>query len=353
MTTSKKATSKDDLLELLRGGVEGIAKYNDMVAAKKKRPSLKDAELAGEKLTSADFSFTDLRGADFTGCDLENCKLDNADVSGANFAGANIKNASGFKLKAISTTFNNATADGASFIKGDLQNSSFSNASCNRVDFCQALLYNAKFDGALMEDVRFDQTHFDEKTVLPENLLTDGGLLWKGIGPHPSQIASIRNEDRYEALDFGKLLEHLEVSIEKERLKKAIKMLKAESFQLFSEVSEARVVGVVKSQTDPNLVYACILTNEGRFCCGTQNLNACGGLRGALCKHLLVLLLGLTNAGKMDAGDADKWTQISKLQQPKLDKDTMSEIFLRYKGAEAGEIDWRPTETIPEDYYAF
>ena len=23
------------------------------------------------------------------------------------------------------------------------------------------------------------------------------------------------------------------------------------------------------------------------------------------------------------------------------------------KGAEAGEIDWRPLETVPEDYYAF
>jgi hypothetical protein len=29
----------------------------------------------------------------------------------------------------------------------------------------------------------------------------------------------------------------------------------------------------------------------------------------------------------------------------------MSATFLRYKGAEAGEVDWRPTETIPEDYY--
>jgi hypothetical protein len=31
----------------------------------------------------------------------------------------------------------------------------------------------------------------------------------------------------------------------------------------------------------------------------------------------------------------------------------MSATFIRYKGAEAGEVDWRPTETIPEDYYAF
>jgi hypothetical protein len=37
---------------------------------------------------------------------------------------------------------------------------------------------------------------------------------------------------------------------------------------------------------------------------------------------------------------------------PALDKDAMSETFIKYKGAEAGTVDWRPTETIPEDYYA-
>jgi len=36
-----------------------------------------------------------------------------------------------------------------------------------------------------------------------------------------------------------------------------------------------------------------------------------------------------------------------------LDKEAMSAILLRYKGAEAGEIDWRPTETLPEDFYAY
>jgi hypothetical protein len=30
----------------------------------------------------------------------------------------------------------------------------------------------------------------------------------------------------------------------------------------------------------------------------------------------------------------------------------MTPTLLRYKGAEAGEIDRRPTETIPEDFYA-
>ena len=37
-------------------------------------------------------------------------------------------------------------------------------------------------------------------------------------------------------------------------------MLKAERFQLFAELAQASVVGVVKSQTDADLVYACKLT---------------------------------------------------------------------------------------------
>jgi hypothetical protein len=29
----------------------------------------------------------------------------------------------------------------------------------------------------------------------------------------------------------------------------------------------------------------------------------------------------------------------------------MTNVFLKYKSAELGEIDWRPTVTVPEDYY--
>jgi uncharacterized protein YjbI with pentapeptide repeats len=327
MTSTRKAVSKDDLIALLRGGSDGKAMYNDQVAGKKKRTALGDVDLSGVNLSGIDFSSTDLRGANLSGCDLQDGKLDGADVSGANFSKANLKNVSGLKVKAI----------------GD----------CSALDLSEAFICGGRFCGAQMENVLLDRTQFDEQTVLPEALLADAGLLWIGRGANPSKLQAIRNANPSEPLDFGKFLTNLEVSIEKERLKKAIKMLKAESFQLFAEVGDSKMVGVVKSQTDPNLVYACILTDDGRFCCGTQNLNPCGGLRGALCKHLLVLLMGLTNAGKLDATDADKWAQMSKLQQPKMDKDLMSETFLRYKGAEAGEIDWRPTETIPEDYYAF
>ena len=109
---------------------------------------------------------------------------------------------------------------------------------------------------------------------------------------------------------------------------------------------------MVKSQTSKDLVYSCRLASDGQFGCGTQNLKPCGGLQGSVCKHLLVLVVGLAKAGKLDPATAYGWVLASKAHKPVLDHNGMSETFLKYKGAEAGEIDWRPTETIPEDFYA-
>ena len=145
----------------------------------------------------------------------------------------------------------------------------------------------------------------------------------------------------------------LEKRVDASRLKKSLKMLKADSFQLYAQVDDDQLMGVVKSQTDADLVYSCRLDSEGEFTCCTQNLNHCGGLRGKLCKHLLVLIVGLTKSGEIDPTLVNEWVDNSRDCNPSLDKDQMSEVLLRYKGAEAGEIDWRPTETIPEDYYMF
>lgn len=153
--------------------------------------------------------------------------------------------------------------------------------------------------------------------------------------------------------DFDSFMAQLKKDIDKSRLDKALKMLKAARFQLFAVVTNQDLVGVVKSQTDPDLVYACRLTSDGDFSSCTQNLFACGGLRGALCQHLLVLLIGLANAKEINPTDGYEWAMSSTGRKPKLDGDKMGETFLKYKGAEAGEIDWRPTETTPEDYYAF
>jgi hypothetical protein len=137
------------------------------------------------------------------------------------------------------------------------------------------------------------------------------------------------------------------------RMQKATGMLKSDRFQLFDEVTDDHVTGVVKSQTDYSLFYACKIDNKGNFMCCTQNLNRCGGLGGNKpCKHMLVLMIGLVQAGKADATRLSAWTKLTKGKKPAIDKDAMSATFVKYKGAEAGEIEWRPTETTPEDYYA-
>lgn len=153
-------------------------------------------------------------------------------------------------------------------------------------------------------------------------------------------------------VDISKLIEQLDEATGDGRMAKVTSMLKADRFQLFSEVDDARIQGVVKSQTDPSLFYACRLDKAGNYMCCTQNLNVCGGLRGKPCKHLLVLMIGLAKAGEVDPAVVSKWAKATAGKKAVLDRDEMSATFVRYKGAEAGEIDWRPTETIPEDYYA-
>jgi hypothetical protein len=159
-------------------------------------------------------------------------------------------------------------------------------------------------------------------------------------------------KDPANTIDFATLMERLPRMVDGGRLANALAMLRAERFQLFADVKDDAIVGVVRSQTSKDRVYSCRLSSTGEFSCGTQNLRACGGLQGRICKHLLVLLVGLAKAGQLDPATAEKWVKATCRRGPVFNKDALSETFLRYKGAEAGEIDWRPTETIPEDYYA-
>ncbi|MDP1822206.1 MAG: hypothetical protein Q8L48_03160 [Archangium sp.] len=153
-------------------------------------------------------------------------------------------------------------------------------------------------------------------------------------------------------IDLPGLIKKLTANTDASRMQKVTKMLRADRFQLFAEVTGDHLTGVVKSQTDGDLVYACRLGKGGEFFCCTQNLKHCGGLRGALCKHLLVLIIGLAQSGELAPELAHAWSLNSRRNKPVLDADAATATFVRYKGAQAGEVDWRPTETIPEDYYA-
>lgn len=140
-------------------------------------------------------------------------------------------------------------------------------------------------------------------------------------------------------------------------LRKATTMLKKEKFRLYAEVESDVVNGIVRSQSSACRVYACRLASDGRYSCCTQNLIQCVVSRGSPCKHLLVLVMGLVKAGEFDGATAVQWLGLARKMGKtadghKPDKDVVAATFIKYKGVEAGEIDWRPTDTIPEDFYS-
>jgi hypothetical protein len=150
--------------------------------------------------------------------------------------------------------------------------------------------------------------------------------------------------------DWERFLVRLPETVDSGKLSKALKMLRAERFQLFAEVQPEFVTGVVRSQSTAERVYACRLESSGSFTCCTQNLIQCVVSIDSPCKHLLVLVLGLVKAGELSTAKALTWLDGSFGCKP--DKDVVTATFLKYKGVETGAVDWRPTETIPEDFYS-
>lgn len=152
------------------------------------------------------------------------------------------------------------------------------------------------------------------------------------------------------ARNFEDFLVCLRLEVNQCRLENALNMLKNERFQLYLERQDTSVVGVVKNPRHKEVAYACSLSEDGRFSCCTQNLNGCMALRGSLCKHLLVFIIGLTMAGELNPTNALRWILASKLEKPSLDKEVSADIILKYKEATAGETNWTPIITMQKDY---
>ena len=344
----------------------------ELIAGEVKKLNSRTASerLLASPIKKADFSKVNLAGAKLAGFEFRHC----------NFTGANLSKVDLSKGVAASCDFTNANLKEANLAYCDLSNSLFNEADATKAVLSFAILTRAKinksnFAGANFSTGPFDYRSFhkyevdlstcnlkgadftnctyDAKTRLPADCSKTmlEKMEWCGPGLPPDQ----RKHSKKAAgpLDFETFMKRLTEITDTSRLRKSLKMLKANSFELFSEVEKDQVAGVVKSQSDAKLVYSCTLQQSGEFSCCTQNLNPCGGLRGSLCKHILVLLVGLAKSGELDPTNVDKWINASKLKNPELDKDRMGEVLLKYKGVEAGEIDWRPTETVPEDFMAF
>jgi uncharacterized protein YjbI with pentapeptide repeats len=309
---------------------KGVEVWHAIPYQERERIDLTAIDLAGADLSRISMWNRDLRDSTFKGARLREAELWNANLQNADFSDCDLSNA---KLQASS-----------------LQGARFLNADLTGVGLENAKLQGADFTGATVTDVRLDKAQFDEATQFPAGFTPPDSMLWKGEGVRPG--TRLVPAPKAGSLSFEDFSKKLSSKVDVARMLKATSMLKAEKFQLFAEVGEESIVGIVKSQSSDERIYSCRLASTGAFSCCTQNLRPCGGLQGSLCKHLLVLIIGLAKAGQIDSATVDHWIDLSRANRPAIDEDVMSATFLRYKGAEAGEIDWRPTETIPEDFYA-
>lgn len=137
------------------------------------------------------------------------------------------------------------------------------------------------------------------------------------------------------------------------RISKAISMFKKQKNLLYLDKDGVELKAVIKSQTNDTLDYAISIKNDGKFFCGTQNLRPCGGLRGKICKHIILGLIAAVKSGEANIDGMIDWVQNTKNFKPFLEKDEATEIFVKYKCALDGEIEWRPVELLPEDFIAF
>jgi uncharacterized protein YjbI with pentapeptide repeats len=344
-----------DTVALLATGPKGVKEFNRRSHAERAKTDLRNAGLAGCLLDGVKFDGAKLDGVDLTGASLAKASFYAggrlSSLKGAKFGKANLAGAVLSGCRCAEADFGWADLTGAALQHGSCLRTNFTGANLDDANLRGSDLRGADFTNASLARTEFDRCTFDEQTRWPKWFKLPEGLVWKGTGPDPRLAPSKREKAKPKPTDFAGFLDRLRLATDESKFDKAMAMLRADRFRLFAKVQPDHVVGVVKSQSDPTLVYSCRLGSDGKYACCTQNLNVCGGLRGSPCKHLLVLIVGLTKAGELDPGTAHDWTQASRGQKPALDKDVMTETFLQYKGAEAGEVDWRPTETIPEDFF--
>lgn len=369
-TTEKAPPTLDDLspdtvrkhlVDLLNSGADGVARWNALEPEDRHRANhFRKVDLSKAKMREADLHGLDFNGANLDNASLIEARLDYSDFRFASFLTANLRKADLTCSKFDNARFLNAILKDAILRASSFRSASFKMADLTGVDLSHSDLCGADLSGALLDGTVFEKTKYDSDTLWP-----------RGFKPGEEMVAirtpgSERTDNRADAsrpageLDIATFFTRIESRVGKteggKRVMSKVKdMLKAERFRLFAEVEGDHVCGVVKSQfdSDPQAVYSCRLTSMGNYDCYSPKMSICGGMKyGGPCKHLLVLLVGLVRSGQLDAGTADWWISQTKKTHRRTDEDALYETLLKYKGAEAGQVDWRPTETVPEDYYA-
>ena len=350
------ATKLDEYLGWLRGGPAGIKKWN----ARRGKSETPEKHWEVTDFSGADLSGIDARGVfllamkwrrtNWSKADLRKAKLERGDFTGADFRESQLGEIIGWNAQ-----FERADFTGANLAKADIRDAKLPGAKLIDANLREAILdccnlRGTDFTGADLRKGRFHHAAFNEATIWPKGFAIPDDALWHGRGRDPRLgVASATAPPPAGSLELKGLIMQLDRAGFWAKRSKALSMLKKGRCQLYSVIEDAEVAGVVRSQAEKERVYACRLRSDGAFCCCTSNLRPCSGMQGSVCKHLLALIVGLVKKDQLDAALAHHWVVASQSHSASLDKEAMSELFLKYQGAEAGEIDWRPTETLPEE----
>jgi uncharacterized protein YjbI with pentapeptide repeats len=346
-------TQPGDWPAVLRSGPEGLKRWHRLTAAERKGVDLSGAGLGGCVLSGVKLRGVQARGASFTGSVLAGADLAEAQLSRADFATADLTRANLKQAQAPNAVFRGARLVSAGLRLGMFFGVSFAAADLTGADLTDANLQKADLTGANLDGVKLEKASFDLRTTWPAGFVIPAEVLFIGQGTDPRLSGQ---GTQAVATDVNGLVARMNSVIDPKRMARTMDMLKAGKNEIFAEVERDHVRGIVRSQREADLVYSCVLTRDGSYICSTPKLELCMGLRGEPCKHILVLVLGLARSGRLNPEAVDPWLVAAKGKDHRWNdvlRNHVSDTLLRYKGVEAGEVDWRPTETIPEDFYAY
>ncbi len=174
-----------DWLATLRGGPEGVKRWNRLKAAERQAVTLDGADLAGLNLTGLKFRRLSARRASFGNAtlaraDLVESMLDGADFSAADLTGSDLK-----KAHAQDATFRRANLTGVVLAHGWFYGASFAGADLSGADLSEASLHKVDFTGANLTGARLERAAFNERTLWPPGFTIPAEVLWAGKGTDP------------------------------------------------------------------------------------------------------------------------------------------------------------------------
>jgi uncharacterized protein YjbI with pentapeptide repeats len=275
---------------------------------------------------AASFHRTDLLGVSFHGGSFRGtvfveAGLDHADLQDADLTGADLHGATLYQ-----TNLNGAILAGANLRQADLRG---------------AQMETAQLAGADLTAAEYDRT-----TRFPPDFLPDrAGMLRRlvAVMPPPAEHSPP------EANDLDLLQQQIAQDLGSPEADVLFILAEHGYGVLATEVQPWRVSGVVIEPGNSDRLYCCRLTSAGNFVCGTDKLVLCGRRRRGYCGHLALLLLTLVQRDQLDPQTAIDWLHRRYSPQPRPDRQTLAAILDRFTPTPP---DYRPTETLPEDYYA-